>query len=328
MKIFYAIQATGNGHISRAHQLLPYLKELGAVDFLLSGSNSTLAVDFPIKYKSPGLSLFYDTCGTLHYTNTVRKIKHSQVYGDIKNLPLEEYDLIINDFDFITAYACKLKKLPSVQFGHQASFQSNKTPRPDKKSRLGEMILKHYAPASNYVGLHFESYDDFIHPPIIKQQIIESKPEDHGHISVYLPAYQRHCIESILKELAPFEVHWFLPDLKEAKKEDNIHYYPVRQGEFNESLRTCHGLITGGGFETPAEALYMHKKLISIPIGGQYEQLCNAAALKKLGVSTLNELTDKTKAIVHQWLLSENTHKSIQANNIPNTLVQVMKAVR
>ena len=32
MKIFYAIQATGNGHISRAIQLYPYLQKFGEVD--------------------------------------------------------------------------------------------------------------------------------------------------------------------------------------------------------------------------------------------------------------------------------------------------------
>lgn len=32
MKILYAVQATGNGHISRAHQLYPYLREMGETD--------------------------------------------------------------------------------------------------------------------------------------------------------------------------------------------------------------------------------------------------------------------------------------------------------
>ena len=40
MKIFYAIQGTGNGHISRAEQLYPYLQKHGEVDFFLSGSNA------------------------------------------------------------------------------------------------------------------------------------------------------------------------------------------------------------------------------------------------------------------------------------------------
>ena len=36
MKIFYAVQATGNGHISRAIEILPYLRKYGEVDIFLS----------------------------------------------------------------------------------------------------------------------------------------------------------------------------------------------------------------------------------------------------------------------------------------------------
>ena len=42
MKIFYAVQATGNGHISRAMELLPYLERYGQVDIFLSGANNSL----------------------------------------------------------------------------------------------------------------------------------------------------------------------------------------------------------------------------------------------------------------------------------------------
>ena len=50
LKIFYAIQATGNGHITRAMELMPYLKQYGDVDVFLSGSNSNLAFDTRTKY--------------------------------------------------------------------------------------------------------------------------------------------------------------------------------------------------------------------------------------------------------------------------------------
>jgi UDP-N-acetylglucosamine:LPS N-acetylglucosamine transferase len=50
MKIFYAIQATGNGHISRAVQLYPYLKKYGEIDFFLSGSNASLDFNLPINF--------------------------------------------------------------------------------------------------------------------------------------------------------------------------------------------------------------------------------------------------------------------------------------
>ncbi|RYY68461.1 MAG: glycosyl transferase, partial [Chitinophagaceae bacterium] len=37
MKILYALQATGNGHISRASEILPILETMADVDVLLSG---------------------------------------------------------------------------------------------------------------------------------------------------------------------------------------------------------------------------------------------------------------------------------------------------
>lgn len=320
MKIFYAVQATGNGHISRAHQLYPFLRALGEVDFLLSGSNATLATDFPVKYRSKGLSLFYDTCGDLHYGKTLKGAKFLSVLKDAKHLPLEKYDLIINDFDFVTAHACRIKGLKSVQFGHQASFQSKATPRPEKKNLFGEMILKYYATASHYVGLHFRPYDDFIFQPVVKEAIQNSYPLDHGHITVYLPAYEQHCIEGILQEISPMEVHWFLPNIKEVKKIGNITYFPVNQKYFNNSLIHCHGIMTGGGFETPAEALYLGKKLLSIPIGGQYEQQCNAAALKELGIPVMNELTQKNKDRFLQWSIETNETVAMPANDIASTL--------
>ena len=70
MKILYAVQATGNGHISRAMELLPYLNEYGEVDIFLSGANSSLDFNFPIKYRSKGLSLYYTCKGKLDYTKT------------------------------------------------------------------------------------------------------------------------------------------------------------------------------------------------------------------------------------------------------------------
>ncbi len=327
MKIFYAVQATGNGHISRARELFPYLRELGTVDFLLSGSNSTLYPDFPVKYRNQGLSLFYSNCGGLNYSRTVRCANFLSVAKYSQSLPLESYDLILNDFDFVTAYACWKRKLRSVQFGHQASFQSANTPRPAHKSALGEMILKYYGKASDYVGLHFRPYDDYIFPPVIKQAILTARPADHGHITVYLPAHRQHCIESILKEISPVQVHWFLPDVTSVYSKDNITFFPVSQDHFNESLVHCHGLVTAGGFETPAEALYLNKKLLSIPIMDQYEQQCNAAALALLGIRTLKDLNEETKSNFFDWVTAPKIEIGMPANDIPATLDYLLNKV-
>jgi uncharacterized protein (TIGR00661 family) len=324
MKILYAVQATGNGHISRAHQLYPYLAEYGEVDVFLSGSNATLPVNFPVKYKSKGLSLFYSKCGGLDYSRIFKMVDIRHVLKMAKELPVENYDLILNDFEHITSRACRLKNKPSVQFGHQASFMSEKTPRPNQKKWAGEWILKKYAPATHYVGLHFEQYDDFIFHPVIKGDFIGAQPEDHGHISIYLPAYKSHCIETALLALDNIRFHWFLPEVELPFTQGNITYMPVRQDMFNESLMYCRGLITGGGFETPAEALYLGKRLMSIPISGQYEQECNAAALAQRGVTVLRECGDDFAQRIENWLNINTPLQRLPANNIKETLDYIM----
>jgi uncharacterized protein (TIGR00661 family) len=320
MKIFYAIQATGNGHISRAMQLYPYLQKFGEVDFFMSGSNASLGIDLPVKFKSSGCSLFYSKCGGLDYWKIAKNISPIQMYKDAKSLPIKNYDVVINDFDSITSLACKLQKVHSVQLGHQASFVSKHTPRPDKKSIMGETILKHYASAPKNIGLHFEKYDSFIVPPIIKDEIQQATPSNLGHVSVYLPSFDQVCLEKAFKSLPNQEFHWFLSEVKSKYREGNITYYPVNQMDFNESLIKCHGIITGGGFETPAEALYLRKKILSIPILNHYEQECNAAALKKMGVPVVYEVGDNFELIIENWLNSDSPIPLIEANNINETL--------
>lgn len=320
MKIFYAIQATGNGHISRAVQLYPYLQKFGEVDFFLSGNNASLDIHLPIKFKSAGCSLHYSKCGGLNYWDIVRNVKPRQMYKDADALPLKNYDVVINDFDSITSLACKMQKVHSVQFGHQASFISPLTPRPEKKNLMGEMILKHYAPSPKHIGLHFDKYDDFIFPPVIKDEIVNATPKNKGHITVYLPSFQQDCLENAFNKLPNLKFHWFLNGIQAKHTIRNITYFPVNQKAFNKSLINCEGIITGGGFETPAEALYLEKKILSIPIRKHYEQECNAAALKKLGVPVLYDVDDDFDLIIENWLDSPIQYPKMKANTINETL--------
>jgi uncharacterized protein (TIGR00661 family) len=302
MKIFYAIQATGNGHISRAMELLPFLQKFGTVDIFLSGANSTLTLDAPIKYRSQGLSLFYTCKGSLDYWQMARKVSFMRAVKESKDLPVEKYDLVLNDFDCITSMACARKKIPSVNFGHQASFASDKTPRPDKPSKVGEWILQNYAKASQYIGLHFESYDDFIFSPVIKSEILKAEARNDGHITVYLPSYCDNELRALLKPFTDHRFEVFSRQTKERRTEGHITFIPVSKEGFNQSLITCHGIVCGAGFETPAEALYLKKKMIAIPIKGQYEQMCNAAALKKIGVKTLDGIDDDFNDTFNNWV--------------------------
>ena len=58
MKILFAIQGTGNGHLSRARDIYPELIKYGEVDVLISGIQADVDVPFPVKYKLYGMSFY------------------------------------------------------------------------------------------------------------------------------------------------------------------------------------------------------------------------------------------------------------------------------
>ena len=331
MKIFYAVQATGNGHIARAKELIPYLQKFGTVDVFLSGNNSNLNVPLPVKYKSKGVSLFYGKRGGLDYVNMFKEFSLYRIIKEARALPVEKYDMVVNDFESITSLACKLKNIPSVGFGHQASFKSPNAPRPDKKDWMGELILQQYASSSKYIGLHFSPYDDFIYSPIIKEAVLNATSRNEGHVTVYLSHYSDEIIAAALKKIPGQRFQVFSKKVKSTVQDGNIFFMPIDNDLFTNSMITSTGVITGAGFETPAEALVLGKKLMCLPIKGQYEQLCNAAALKNYLVPIISTIDHSFTHQVNEWL---NTSSSFQLNithstqEIINTVVETALSLK
>jgi uncharacterized protein (TIGR00661 family) len=320
MRLLLSVQATGNGHISRAAQLLPYLQRYGKVDVFLSGANSQLQNDLPVRYRSKGLSLFYNTTGGLHYKKIASQLNPLRVWKEIRELPVEKYDVVINDFESITAMACRYKKVPSVNLGHQASFQSDLVPRPANPELFGEWILKNYARASQYIGLHFKKYDDFIFEPVIKKEILQADPCNKGHITVYLSAYEDQTLLPVLQQLKAFQFDVFSKQVRRTEQHKNVKLIPVNQRLFNESMINSFGVITGAGFETPAEVMHLGKKLLVVPIQGQYEQLCNAAALDQLGIPVLTKIDASFTGTFLNWIGTSHIKAIHYRNNIPELL--------
>jgi uncharacterized protein (TIGR00661 family) len=324
MKIFYAVQATGNGHISRAMELMPHLEQIGTVDIFLSGDNSHLKFDAPIKYRSKGISLYYNCRGGLDYWQIIKGFHPLDLRKEIRELPVHEYDLVLNDFDYITSAACARRKIPSVHFGHQASFRSPFVPRPAKRSVASEWLMKNYVKASAHIGLHFDRYDDFILGPVVKEAILDAAPTDNGYITVYLASYCEAQLKKIFNALPDFRFEIFSRETKVEKQDDNIRFIPVNKHLFNKSLIHCSGLITGGGFETPAEALHLGKKLMAIPIRGQYEQQCNAEALRRMGIVCLSAIGDDFPIQFYNWMRNAPIVKKDYSRTIPQCMNRIV----
>lgn len=301
-KILYAIQGTGNGHMARALVIIPVLKSKFDVDVLVSGRQSNLQLPFETHYKYSGISFVYDKTGGLSYSKTLFHNKLLKVYKEFKDLPIKNYDLVISDFEPISAYASMMRKIPSLAFSHQAAFLSKKVPRPKRRSTIGEFVLKHYAPCRQSIGIHFKSYEPWIIPPVIRPEIIKAIPFESNEYIVYLPAYGDSQLVKILNKVEG-EFVVFSKFATFVHKKNNVTVIPAQVREFTKRLITCRGVITGAGFETPAEAMYLGKKLLCIPIKGQYEQYCNAAALEELGVSVFERLTSD---LLQHWIRESN----------------------
>jgi uncharacterized protein (TIGR00661 family) len=306
MKILYAIQGTGNGHISRAREIVPLLQQYGELDLLVSGTEAEVTLAQPLKYRFHGISFVFGTNGGVDKWATYKIMNLPQMWRDMHSLPLKDYDLIINDFEPVSAWACKLQKVPSVSLSHQCSFVSPQTPRPPhSRWNYGEWLLKNYSPTTHHVGFHFERYADFVHTPVIRSEIRNLQTTNLGHYTVYLPAYDD---KKLAKYLNQTDVHWhiFSKRQKVAYTDGNVQVIPVNNEGFNISLASCDGLLTGGGFEGPAEALFLQKKVMMIPMQGQYEQQCNALAASKMGVPVLQAIDENFVSHIKKWIKEDN----------------------
>jgi uncharacterized protein (TIGR00661 family) len=306
MKILYAIQGTGNGHLSRAVDIVPELRKYGKLDLFVSGAQAEVSLPFPVKYKSKGLSFYFGKSGGINFYKTFMKNSSKDVMKEVKNFPVESYDLIVNDFEPITAWACKKKDITCIGLSHQSALLSKKSPRPKVIDPFGEWILSNYAPVDRYVGFHFEEYDKNIYTPVIRRAIRDARPTDAGHYTVYLPAYDDKKLVKLLLKFPKVKWQIFSKHAKSAYHVGRISVFPVSGSDFVDSIVSCTGVLCGAGFETPAEVLHMNKKLLVVPMKSQYEQHCNAAALKKLGVGVLKKVKKKSLKKIEAWLEEKN----------------------
>ncbi|WP_234571423.1 glycosyltransferase family protein [Rhodohalobacter sp. 614A] len=316
MKILYGIQGTGHGHISRAREILPILSEKAEIDVLLSGYNCTMNLEDITVIQKRGISLTYDSEGSVSYLKTAFNLKPVTFIRDIHALDVKQYDLVISDFEPVTAWAAHQKSVFSIALSHQASFLSTEAPRPSKKSLVGEQILRHFAPCRKPVGFHFKRYDSFILPPIIRRDVRSLITKKSNHVTVYLPAFDPQFLAKKFSQIPEVEWHVFSPDCKESYAEKNVLIRPVGNLPFLDSMKSSFGVITGAGFETCAEAMFLGKKLLTIPISNQYEQYCNAAALQKMRVHTARNIDDAFVELAKDWIKNTNP---IQLEEIADT---------
>jgi uncharacterized protein (TIGR00661 family) len=301
MKILYAIQGTGNGHLARATEIVPLLKSMADTDVLVSGTQADLKVPFKIDYQLSGLSFIIGKKGGVDIWKTIRKMPIVRFFKDLRNLPVHKYDLVICDFEPVSAWACRLRRKECIGLSHQNAVLHPSAPQPEFTDFIGKLVLKHYAPTAYKYGFNFKPFSPIVFPPVIRHDIRNAESTIGPHYTVYLPAYSDQQILDVLSRIPDTEWQVFSKHSKTSYTIGNIHFEPVSLEAFTKSFLSCTGLLCTAGFEGPAEAIFMGKKLCVIPMTKQYEQYCNAAYLKSMGIKVLDRFSDSAPELA-DWI--------------------------
>jgi uncharacterized protein (TIGR00661 family) len=307
MNILYGIQLNGNGHITRSLELISKLRSSGhVVDIIASGGNYSIELPEGTK-KFKGLSMYFNKSGRINWFKTLILLNIFKLIKDL-DYDCSGYDLVISDFEPISAYSAKKYKVKSIGISNQVSINSH---------FLHSIFINNFAPCDYYIPLDYTNG----YQPIISEKFLNSKKSDDDFYLVYLSAYS---IERLVDELKhsgkKFKV--YSSDIIRDSVYKNIEFKKSNKESFQSDLLRCSGVITASGFSTTSEALVLGKKLWSIPIKGQFEQINNARKLNELGVYT----DDLTSENLENWL-NNYTKVDYKWSNPIDSIVDKIKEI-
>lgn len=306
MRILYGIQGTGNGHLTRALKIIPLLKKKAEVDVLLSGFQCDLELPFAVDYRFRGMSFIFGKKGGIDFRETYIENSLWNFTKEVKQIPVHRYDLVISDFEPLTAWACKLNKKKCIGLSNQAATLQKGVPKPKMVDPIGWAILKYYAPTRFNYGFHYQRYNPNIAFPVIRDEVKQLGTTNEDMVVVYLPAHEDEEVLKVLRHFPNQKWKVFSKHYQKPSTDTHISIEPVNGKRFLAALSRCKGVITASGFSTTAEALYLKKKLLVVPMKGQYEQKCNATALFDLGVEVMANFSLQESFKVKNWLQKPN----------------------
>ena len=303
MKILYGSQGTGNGHLTRTLAVVPRLRAAGAdVDLIFSGTESEgLRRDLPSlqPYRAlVGVTYTRDK-GRVHFGKTLDDLRPRRIAREFATIR-GPYNLVITDFEPITAWWGISHSVPVIGLGNHYAF-SGDVPRPFVKNPVAETFIRFFAPVDVPVGMHWHRANAFTLPPIIRPEILTATPRRGDHFLIYLPSYAARDVDEVFRrpEFAPYRFVLY-PRRDDYAPLGPLDVKPFDADSFVEDLRAARGVVTGGGFTLLSECFHLGKPVYVIPEVNQYEQLCNAEAIKRWKLGATSRRLDAKK--LARWL--------------------------
>lgn len=306
------------GHAVRSRVVLDHLVAEGhEIEIMASGR----AVDFLHKHfegvnRIHGLHMIYEE-------NRVRvgKTLVSNVLGGAAGLPqnvtayfelMSEFkpDLVISDFESWTYLFAKAHRIPvlsidNMQIIHRCAHAPEILKGEETSFQLAKAFVKGKLPFCDayFVTTFFtpptRKPNTHLFPPILRSEVIGATPTTGDHLLVYQTAEGYDTlVESLTALQIECRIYGMRRGITQEQREGNLRYMPFSESAFVDDLASSRGVIAGGGFTLMGEAVYLHKPMLAIPLGKQFEQVMNARYLEQTGFGMAAEGgTDSLKAL-------------------------------
>ncbi|SHN08669.1 conserved hypothetical protein [Cyclobacterium lianum] len=124
-------------------------------------------------------------------------------------------------------------------------------------------------------------------PPLIKAGVKSTGPVSGDYYLVYIvnSGYAREIFD-LAKRFPEIKIEAFWDEKEMPERYQplaNLIFHQVDDHLFLEKLSGCKAYLSTAGFESIAEALYLGKKILVVPVEGQYEQKCNSLDAERSG---------------------------------------------
>ncbi|HCF57573.1 MAG TPA: teichoic acid biosynthesis protein [Myxococcales bacterium] len=302
MKILYGVVGEGMGHATRSRVILEALSVKNEVLVVASGrAYDFLSARFPNVHKIWGYTLAYEQ-------NAVKRLKTAlqNARGAVAGVPenVRQYfeisekfspDCVVSDFETFAYLYGRNWMLPvisidNMQIINRCVHDPSIIEGFETDFQLAKGIVKSKLPGCFHYLVSTFFYPPLrkprttLLPPILRPEILQAKPEAGEHLLVYQTSTSNTELPEILKRSKlPCRIYGLRRDLDEDLRDENLLYRPFSEQGFIDDLRTAHAVIANGGFTLMSEAVYLHKPMLALPVGGQFEQVLNARYLEEEG---------------------------------------------
>jgi len=316
-RIIYAVAGEGFGHSSRSHLIGQRFLDAGH-DVMFVGSQKSLLYlkqyfgdrvreIFGLSFAFEGERI--DKSETLK-RNLLKLPEANRQNDELFKKHFEPFrpDLVISDFEPFSAWWAWRKKVPFISIDHEHMLTLCRLEHPTKNwfSRLTASVVTecHYFGAASYIVINFFKAplridSAVLAPPIVRPVISELAPTTGQHILLYsTTGTGQGQLKEILGKFPEqiFVVYGFDEDV-----EDGNCIFKKRSTEgFLADLAASRGVIASAGFSLLSECMYLRKRMLLLPLAGQYEQIINALYIEKLGLGISSERLDE--AVIARFL--------------------------